>query len=453
MSALISPQRRAPHSRSVQNTRGIVNENLAYAMTLVGQPLRQVGVFTFSDEYGTSLPNHRWREGLTLLLGKVLCIPCPSCPSGYQCDTNTGICRPFRQVNAYPPSLSCGNCPLGTMCDTNTGTCRVFRYPGAYEDSTSRCAGVTCPTGYLCDNNTGTCRLFRQPTTYRYLKLRRKRRQEDLCVGVICPSGTQCDTNTGICRQFRPDFNPTSPDRCDRVICPDGMQCDSNTGICRQFRPEPYPSPLDKCGGVICPQGMECDSNTGICLRFRPIPTPTPLDNCDRVICPEGMECDSNTGICRKFRQPTPPFDLCDGVICQEGFYCNSNTGTCQLSRSQDGELCPANSYYSSCSTPCPETCNGAGNRCGLPCIATCVCNPGYVQASVTDMSCVLRTQCQLYQVDRCSQIRCQSDSVCIDGYCTPKNCPAIVKPTLQTGCRYILLRNVNNCLSIGLSC
>ncbi|RCN48407.1 hypothetical protein ANCCAN_05555 [Ancylostoma caninum] len=55
---------------------------------------------------------------------------CGICPVGTKCDSNTGICRPFRQLDAPPPTLTCGTCPAGTMCDSNTGVCRPFRIPG-----------------------------------------------------------------------------------------------------------------------------------------------------------------------------------------------------------------------------------------------------------------------------------------------------------------------------------
>ncbi|XGW31083.1 hypothetical protein V3C99_009776 [Haemonchus contortus] len=87
---------------------------------------------------------------------------CPPCPAGFQCDTNTGICRPFRPAYTTLTELPCGDCPQGTMCDSNTGLCRVFRFPGNYDQtSTSLCAKVVCPTEYMCDNNTGACRKFR----------------------------------------------------------------------------------------------------------------------------------------------------------------------------------------------------------------------------------------------------------------------------------------------------
>uniref|UniRef100_A0A0K0D698 Uncharacterized protein n=1 Tax=Angiostrongylus cantonensis TaxID=6313 RepID=A0A0K0D698_ANGCA len=89
-------------------------------------------------------------------------LSCGYCPSGYQCDTNTGTCRRFREKDGDLPQFSCGNCPRGTLCDSNTGICRTFRFPGNDDQiSPSRCAYITCPAGFLCDDNTGTCRKFR----------------------------------------------------------------------------------------------------------------------------------------------------------------------------------------------------------------------------------------------------------------------------------------------------
>ncbi|KAK6052328.1 trypsin Inhibitor like cysteine rich domain protein [Cooperia oncophora] len=272
------------------------------------------------------------------LIGEAASVSCPPCTSGLQCDTNTGICRPFRQAFSNPPQLSCGTCSLGTMCDSNTGICRAFRFPGNYDQpTTSLCVGVTCPTGYMCDNNTGTCRKFR-----------------------------------------------------DLSAIPNAPIWRMSSGICRSFRPTP--SAIDRCQGVLCPQGTECDLNTGVCRPFRQ------ADN-------------------------LPPV------------------------------TCPANSYYTGCASPCPNTCTENSSRCSLPCIPTCACNQGYVQASATDTSCILSTQCQQYRVDRCTKLQCPPDTNCLDGYCNPKMCPSVVKPAIRAGCRYMLTRNINGCLAIDLNC
>ncbi|ETN83502.1 hypothetical protein NECAME_01809, partial [Necator americanus] len=86
-------------------------------------------------------------------------------------------------------------------------------------------------------------------------------------------------------------------------------------------------------------------------------------------------------------------------------------------------------------------------------CIPTCVCKDGFIQASITDTTCVRSDQCNVYKTDRCSVLQCPSDMTCLEGYCNPKQCPLVVKPPIRTGCRYMLTRNVNNCLTTDLSC
>ncbi|KAK6765971.1 hypothetical protein RB195_025717 [Necator americanus] len=407
---------------------------------------------------------------LALFLRETLSLSCGICPDGTKCDSNTGICRPFRQLDTSPPSRSCGICPAGTMCDSNTGVCRPFRVAGD-DPRPNFCDGVICPPGFLCDNNTGVCRKFRLPTLSSYKRKQRvergqirKKRYTNRCISVLCPQGTQCDSNTGICRQFRPLPNPPfASDPCERVTCPQGTQCDSNTGICRPFRPVP-PAASDPCDRITCPQGTTCDTNTGICRPFRPLPNPpTAADKCDGVLCPQGTQCDSNTGICRPFR-PTPnspiandpcsgvvcpqgtncdmntgicrPFrpasddvvDRCQSVICPQGSDCDKNTGTCRPFRTADSETvtCPENSYYSDCASPCPYTCTDISKRCDQSCIPTCVCKDGFVQASITDTTCVRSDQCNVYKTDRCSVLQCPSDMTCLEGYCNPKQCPLV---------------------------
>ncbi|ULT82600.1 hypothetical protein L3Y34_012092 [Caenorhabditis briggsae] len=53
----------------------------------------------------------------------------PVCTPPAFCDTNTGICRNFRQAFNGPVLIQCANCPAGTQCDSNTGICRTFRQP------------------------------------------------------------------------------------------------------------------------------------------------------------------------------------------------------------------------------------------------------------------------------------------------------------------------------------
>ncbi|VDK59392.1 unnamed protein product [Cylicostephanus goldi] len=99
------------------------------------------------------------------------------------CDTNTGICRPFRNIDNVDTQIPCGTCSAGTMCDSNTGICRPFRIPG-----------------------TTVSNLF-YPYSYRQTYVNEidipLKPSPNLCYGVACPVGFQCDDNNGICRKFR----------------------------------------------------------------------------------------------------------------------------------------------------------------------------------------------------------------------------------------------------------
>ncbi|CAJ0609307.1 unnamed protein product [Cylicocyclus nassatus] len=90
-----------------------------------------------------------------------LALSCGVCPRGTMCDSNTGICRPFRIIDNVDAQIPCGTCTMGTMCDSNTGICRPFRIPGT-TPSPNLCNEVVCPVGYQCDDNNGICRKFRE---------------------------------------------------------------------------------------------------------------------------------------------------------------------------------------------------------------------------------------------------------------------------------------------------
>ncbi|CAJ0582960.1 unnamed protein product, partial [Mesorhabditis spiculigera] len=238
-----------------------------------------------------------------------------SCPVGYDCDTNTGFCRQFRQPVATPAVSSCPLCLPGYQCNQSTGRCEA-----AYHQA-SPCDEVDCPSGFECDTNTGICRQFRAPSSV------------PACAGVVCMTGYECDPATKSCVPIA--RHPVRTDPCSGVTCPFGSQCDSNTGRCTVFRtPNQAPAiPIDKCVNVQCSVGHYCDTNTGYC---RPVRRPGTNGKCSGLSCPAGQQCDVKTGLCRIFREPAgsgASVDKCRGILCAAGYYCDGNTGLCRASR------------------------------------------------------------------------------------------------------------------------
>lgn len=85
------------------------------------------------------------------------------CPFGTKCDRLIGQCVPVTD-NFCNSDI---NCPIGMRCDTNTNLCRQFRQPititPPIDGNNNPCAFVTCPIGKSCDMNTGVCQQFRRP--------------------------------------------------------------------------------------------------------------------------------------------------------------------------------------------------------------------------------------------------------------------------------------------------
>ncbi|XP_054854868.1 IgGFc-binding protein-like [Eublepharis macularius] len=75
---------------------------------------------------------------------------------------------------------------------------------------------------------------------------------------------------------------------------------------------------------------------------------------------------------------------------------------------------CPENSHYMACGSACPATCSNfdAPEKCHLPCMETCECNPGYVLDSGR---CIPRERCGcIYQ----GQLYAPSEQFWDDQYC-----------------------------------
>uniref|UniRef100_A0A7E4VQV0 TIL domain-containing protein n=1 Tax=Panagrellus redivivus TaxID=6233 RepID=A0A7E4VQV0_PANRE len=295
-------------------------------------------------------------------------------------------------------SLSCNDCPQGTSCDSNTGICRQFRPPAGASDL---CSGVVCPYGQQCVSDTGRCQVFRDPNVH------------NRCLYVRCPSGYQCDWNFGICRSFR----DPAVKNCTNVLCPQGTMCDSNSGVCRQFRPPAIFRRLaNRCAYSRCPNGYICNIDNGIC---QPEPAPTSTGE------------NSNASIERN-------------IISSPSYH------------SPTRQSCPVNSKYIECGTRCPYTCTELHPRCNTNehnCIGTCQCMDGYVQASAANVTCVPARSCPDIAKQVCAGLRCSPDMICVDGYCNPVNCPPILKPHLDHGCEYNLVRDTRNCVILKSSC
>lgn len=58
-----------------------------------------------------------------------------TCPSNYQCDSNTGYCVQMRNQGNRCASITC---PSGSACDSSSGLCRMVAY------NPDKCAGVQC---------------------------------------------------------------------------------------------------------------------------------------------------------------------------------------------------------------------------------------------------------------------------------------------------------------------
>uniref|UniRef100_A0AC34F0J1 TIL domain-containing protein n=1 Tax=Panagrolaimus sp. ES5 TaxID=591445 RepID=A0AC34F0J1_9BILA len=265
-----------------------------------------------------------------------------------------------------------------------------------------------------------------------------------------CPQGTSCDTNTGVCRQFRPPAGGGSISRCGFVNCPYGQQCDENTGRCVVFRD---PGSTNRC----------------VCRQFRPpaIFRRLVTDKCATVQCPNGYTCDPIDGICRSRVTTTEPTNY-------EIFEAEQIPHPPAPSiawRRPTQEFCPQNSEYVTCGTRCPYTCTELHPRCSTNehnCVGACQCLDGFVQASSANVTCIPAKECpeisdklceglkcpsEMICIDVCEGLKCPPEMICIDGYCNPVNCPPILKPNLERGCQYELVRDTRNCVVLKSSC
>lgn len=171
------------------------------------------------------------------------CSPDPclnkTCPSGFQCDSQTGNCVDLCASVNCAVGQTCRNgfcldcfafgCAPGERCvagANGVGGCRA-----------DACAGVTCAADEFCD--AGVC----TPTT----------------CSPACPANQACVN--GSCQ----------PDKCVDGRCAAGQICNPTTGGCL----------VDPCQDVQCPQGQACQPSTSGCIP----------DPCAVVVCPEGLSC------------------------------------------------------------------------------------------------------------------------------------------------------------------
>ncbi len=191
------------------------------------------------------------------------------CPFGFVCKTipNCGLascnfCGPDPCLNK--------SCPSGFQCDNQTGQCSDL------------CSGVTCQTGSTCrngfcidcfqlgcapgdkcvagTNGVGVC-------------------QADACANAQCGANELCNNGTCVpltcspaCAKQQSCLNGTCiEDKCEGVQCPAGQVCKPSSGGCL----------VDPCTDVQCPEGQACQRSTSTCVS----------DPCALVACPEGTAC------------------------------------------------------------------------------------------------------------------------------------------------------------------
>ncbi len=206
------------------------------------------------------------------------CIPqrCASvtCPSGQQCDENTGscvddcagvtcttpqVCMAGRCVDCYDLG-----CPSGQLCVS--GVCQ-----------TDKCKGVTCGNDQYCQN--GTCVDLCEPgkcgTGQRCVA---GACVQDLCANVYCDPSDFCNPTTGTCQ----------PNRCLALQCPAGQQCVPSAASSGTAAAACEPDP---CATISCPSTCwTCgitDDGTGTCIL---------RDTCQSVDTKVGQHGGGQTG-------------------------------------------------------------------------------------------------------------------------------------------------------------
>eukprot|EP00026_Physarum_polycephalum_P002460 Phypoly_transcript_02467.p1 GENE.Phypoly_transcript_02467~~Phypoly_transcript_02467.p1 ORF type:complete len:887 (+),score=102.50 Phypoly_transcript_02467:228-2663(+) len=130
--------------------------------------------------------------------------------------------------------------------------------------------------------------------------------------------------------------------------------------------PTPSPTPPPSCGNFVVESGEECDSNSPCCLHCRFAPASyvcrPSASKCDTVeVCGKNGECPPDTqetmdscGVCGGDNKECTPEGVCGDTLCY-------GSETCQN--------CPID--CGSCSSTCPNGCNGNGECVNGLCFCT----------------------------------------------------------------------------------
>lgn len=259
-----------------------------------------------------------------------------SCPSGSQCDPQTGQCAAAGTVCS--PTLTC---PTGQLCcgpdqcyDPATGlicasTCDIFLvrpvpFAGTCQPNFFFIRSALCsqPVGGIsevesCEVPSSTC-FPENCLDFQVVCPYKSSLVDGVCTftcgaGTVCPDGWPCCANSGVCcnpvnQRCTPsppmciDVCPDLRDKCGGVCCTANQQCVND--VCE-----------DICGGTTCSPGMLCcasisaccDAATQICGNGGC--TPKPTCTATEVYVPELNVCCAQENACS--RPGNPPTDCC----------------------------------------------------------------------------------------------------------------------------------------------
>lgn len=292
----------------------------------------------------------------------------PTCPPGYQYNTNIGACMPIQCPTGYEFNVATGLCVQeAATTPPPAPTCP----PGySYNSSVGACMPISCPSGYEYDVATGLCKQEAGcPEGY-------ERNANGLCVQRQCPTGYHYDQ--GMCVQNAPTTVTCPPgyhaegnycieDEEETLSCPPGYHADSTNRYCLQDTPS----------APQCPSGYHAEGQ--YCVQNQPS-TPT---------CPSGYHLEGNLCVQNTPTSPCPPgFSLQGGVCvqssCPPGY--ELHNGVCYSSTQPPGSTPPpseppptnrcnsslcSSEYNGSCGTECNNNPNDTSSEC-RNCIAVC---------------------------------------------------------------------------------
>ncbi|XP_064632888.1 fibulin-2-like isoform X2 [Lineus longissimus] len=324
----------------------------------------------------------------------------PSCPNGYQYNTETKRCDqitvPVQCPSGYEFNRVLGrcvgnqnlNCPVGTSYDTASGRCKDIDECAAGQDD--------------CNKNHQTCR----NTLGSYVCQCEIGYQYDSFASE-CEDMNECQQNLDNCLSSQRCENTVGSYTCTRVLsCGTGYTINQDTQQCEDD---------DECtiGTANCGKAFTCKNTVG---SFR----------CERKECPIGTRLDYSTGICERIQCRTG-FRADRFGQCVDINECNETPNPCTRL-----QMCFNNigSYRCQNILKCGNGYerNGAGNRCididecargeddcigeqvcqNRPGTFICQCQPGFEKDPITkqckdvnecekfpDQMCALTAECE----------------------------------------------------------